>query len=32
MPRLAEQGYLPTELAGLLRSSTLAMRGAGSGT
>ncbi|MEZ0053581.1 3-isopropylmalate/(R)-2-methylmalate dehydratase small subunit [Mycobacterium sp. MAA66] len=31
MPRLAEQGYLPTELAGLLRSSTVAMRGAGSG-
>ncbi|MUM36227.1 3-isopropylmalate dehydratase, partial [Mycobacterium sp. CBMA361] len=31
MARLAEQGYLPTELAGLLRSSAVAMRGAGSG-
>jgi len=31
MPRLAEQGYLPGELAGLLRSSTVAMRSAGSG-
>jgi 3-isopropylmalate/(R)-2-methylmalate dehydratase small subunit len=30
MPRLAEQGYLPAELAGILRSSTVAMRGAGS--
>lgn len=31
MPLLAEQGYLPTELAGILRSSTVAMRSAGSG-
>jgi 3-isopropylmalate/(R)-2-methylmalate dehydratase small subunit len=31
MPRLAEQGYLPAELADGLRSSTVAMRGAGSG-
>ena len=31
MPRLAEQGYLPAELADTLRSSNIAMRGAGSG-
>lgn len=31
MPRLAEQGYLPRELADLLRSSAVAMRGEGSG-
>jgi 3-isopropylmalate/(R)-2-methylmalate dehydratase small subunit len=31
MPRLAAQGYLPAELGALLRSSTVAMRGAGSG-
>lgn len=31
MPRLAAQGYLPPELGELLRSSTVAMRGAGSG-
>jgi 3-isopropylmalate/(R)-2-methylmalate dehydratase small subunit len=31
MPRLAEQGYLPAELGEILRSSTVAMRGAGSG-
>lgn len=31
MPRLADQGYLPAELAGVLRSSAVAMRGAGSG-
>jgi 3-isopropylmalate/(R)-2-methylmalate dehydratase small subunit len=31
MPRLAEQGYLPAELGDLLRSSAVAMRGAGSG-
>ncbi|MDT5075028.1 MAG: 3-isopropylmalate/(R)-2-methylmalate dehydratase small subunit [Mycobacterium sp.] len=31
MPRLAAQGYLPAELAELLRSSTVAMRGEGSG-
>jgi 3-isopropylmalate/(R)-2-methylmalate dehydratase small subunit len=31
MPRLAEQGYLSAELAAVLRSSTVAMRGAGSG-
>jgi 3-isopropylmalate/(R)-2-methylmalate dehydratase small subunit len=31
MPRLAEQGYLPAELGELLRSSAVAMRGAGSG-
>jgi 3-isopropylmalate/(R)-2-methylmalate dehydratase small subunit len=31
MPRLAAQGYLPAELADVLRSSTVAMRGAGSG-
>ena len=31
MPRLAAQGYLPAELGDLLRSSTVAMRGAGSG-
>jgi 3-isopropylmalate/(R)-2-methylmalate dehydratase small subunit len=30
MPRLAEQGYLPAELGDVLRSSTVAMRGAGS--
>ncbi len=31
MPRLASQGYLPAELSDLLRSSAVAMRGAGSG-
>ncbi|BBZ29408.1 3-isopropylmalate dehydratase small subunit [Mycolicibacterium madagascariense] len=31
MPRLAAQGYLPAELADTLRSSAVAMRGAGSG-
>jgi 3-isopropylmalate/(R)-2-methylmalate dehydratase small subunit len=31
MPRLAAQGYLPAELAELLRSSAVAMRGEGSG-
>jgi 3-isopropylmalate/(R)-2-methylmalate dehydratase small subunit len=31
MPRLATRGYLPAELAEVLRSSTAAMRGAGSG-
>jgi 3-isopropylmalate/(R)-2-methylmalate dehydratase small subunit len=31
MPRLAAQGYLPAELGDLLRSSTVAMRGARSG-
>ena len=31
MPRLAAQGYLPAELGEMLRSSTVAMRGAGSG-
>jgi 3-isopropylmalate/(R)-2-methylmalate dehydratase small subunit len=31
LPRLAAQGYLPAELGGLLRSSTVAIRGAGSG-
>jgi 3-isopropylmalate/(R)-2-methylmalate dehydratase small subunit len=31
MPRLAAQGYLPAELGEVLRSSTVAMRGAGSG-
>jgi 3-isopropylmalate/(R)-2-methylmalate dehydratase small subunit len=31
MPRLAAKGYLPAELGALLRSSTVAMRGAGSG-
>ncbi|WP_068177178.1 3-isopropylmalate dehydratase [Mycobacterium sp. UM_CSW] len=31
LPRLAEQGYLPAELGDVLRSSTVAMRGAGSG-
>ena len=31
LPRLAEQGYLPAELGDLLRSSALAIRGAGSG-
>jgi 3-isopropylmalate/(R)-2-methylmalate dehydratase small subunit len=31
MPRLAAQGYLPAELGDLLRSPTVAMRGAGSG-
>ena len=31
MPRLAAQGYLPAELGEILRSSTVAMRGAGSG-
>lgn len=31
LPRLARQGYLPGELADLLRSPTVAMRGAGSG-
>jgi len=30
MPRLAAQGYLPAELGDLLRSSAVAMRGAGS--
>jgi 3-isopropylmalate/(R)-2-methylmalate dehydratase small subunit len=31
MPRLVAQGYLPAELGELLRSSTVAMRGAGGG-
>lgn len=31
LPRLAAQGYLPVELGELLRSSTVAIRGAGSG-
>ena len=31
LPRLAAQGYLPAELGDLLRSSTAAIRGAGSG-
>jgi 3-isopropylmalate/(R)-2-methylmalate dehydratase small subunit len=31
MPRLVEQGYLPAELGEALRSSAVAMRGAGSG-
>ena len=31
MPRLAAQGYLPAELGDVLRSSAVAMRGAGSG-
>ena len=31
MPRLAAQGYVPAELGDLLRSSTVVMRGAGSG-
>ena len=31
LPRLAAQGYLPAELGEVLRSSTVAMRGAGSG-
>ena len=31
MPRLADQGYLPAELGEMLRSSAVAMRGAGSG-
>ncbi|MBB5164039.1 3-isopropylmalate dehydratase [Mycobacterium sp. AZCC_0083] len=31
MPRLAATGYLPAELGEILRSSTVAMRGAGSG-
>jgi 3-isopropylmalate/(R)-2-methylmalate dehydratase small subunit len=31
MPRLAAQGYLPAELGEVLRSSAVAMRGAGSG-
>jgi 3-isopropylmalate/(R)-2-methylmalate dehydratase small subunit len=31
LPRLAAQGYLPAELGELLRSSTAAIRGAGSG-
>jgi 3-isopropylmalate/(R)-2-methylmalate dehydratase small subunit len=31
LPRLAEQGYLPAELADTLRSSSVAMRGAGTG-
>jgi len=31
MPRLVAQGYLPAELGDLLRSSTVAIRGAGSG-
>lgn len=31
LPRLAAQGYLPAELGDVLRSSTVAMRGAGSG-
>jgi 3-isopropylmalate/(R)-2-methylmalate dehydratase small subunit len=31
MPRLVAQGYLPAELGDLLRSSAVAMRGAGSG-
>lgn len=31
LPRLVEQGYLPSELGDLLRSPTVAIRGAGSG-
>jgi MmgE/PrpD N-terminal domain len=31
LPRLAEQGYLPAELGDVLRSSAVAIRGAGSG-
>jgi 3-isopropylmalate/(R)-2-methylmalate dehydratase small subunit len=31
LPRLAEQGYVPAGLGGVLRSSTVAMRSAGSG-
>jgi 3-isopropylmalate/(R)-2-methylmalate dehydratase small subunit len=31
LPRLAAQGYLPAELGDLPRSSTVAIRGAGSG-
>lgn len=31
LPRLVAQGFLPAELGDLLRSSTVAMRGAGSG-
>jgi 3-isopropylmalate/(R)-2-methylmalate dehydratase small subunit len=31
MPRLAAEGYLPEELTDILRSSTVTMRGAGSG-
>ena len=31
LPRLAAQGYLPAELADVLRSSAVAIRGAGSG-
>jgi 3-isopropylmalate/(R)-2-methylmalate dehydratase small subunit len=31
LPRLAAQGYLPAELEDVLRSSTVAIRGAGSG-
>ena len=31
LPRLAAQGYLPAELGKMLRSSTVAIRGAGSG-
>jgi 3-isopropylmalate/(R)-2-methylmalate dehydratase small subunit len=31
LPRLAAQGYLPAELGEVLRSSTVAIRGAGSG-
>jgi 3-isopropylmalate/(R)-2-methylmalate dehydratase small subunit len=31
LPRLAAQGYLPAELGELLRSSTVSIRGAGSG-
>jgi 3-isopropylmalate/(R)-2-methylmalate dehydratase small subunit len=31
LPRLAAQGYLPSELGDLLRSPTVAIRGAGSG-
>jgi 3-isopropylmalate/(R)-2-methylmalate dehydratase small subunit len=31
LPRLAAQGYLPAELVDVLRSSTVAIRGAGSG-
>ena len=31
LPRLAAQGYVPAELGDVLRSSTVAMRSAGSG-
>jgi 3-isopropylmalate/(R)-2-methylmalate dehydratase small subunit len=31
LPRLAEQGFIPAELRDVVRSSTVAMRGAGSG-